>query len=124
MELTVRNPDNQPSHRVLARNDNMYGLIAKLRTIPGRREEIIGILKGSAVDMPGCLSYVVAKDSADEDTIWVTEVWDSQASHDASLSLPAVRSAIPQAKKLVTNFEKVAVTTPVWEAGLRSAHDE
>jgi quinol monooxygenase YgiN len=102
----------------------MYGLIAKLRTISGRREEMIGILKESAVDMPGCLSYVVAKDSVDGDTIWVTEVWDTQASHDASLSLPAVRNAIPQAKKLVADFEKVAVTNPVWEVGLRSAHDE
>jgi quinol monooxygenase YgiN len=102
----------------------MYGLIAKLRTIPGKREEMIGILKGSTVDMPGCLSYVVAKDSADEDTIWVTEVWDGKPSHDASLSLPAVRNAIPQAKKLVTDFEKVAVTNPVWEAGLHSAHHE
>jgi quinol monooxygenase YgiN len=102
----------------------MYGLIAKLKTTPGKRGEMIGILKESAVDMPGCLSYVVAKDSADEDTIWVTEVWDSQASHDASLSLPAVRNAIPQAKQLVADFEKVAVTNPVWEAGLRSAHDE
>jgi quinol monooxygenase YgiN len=102
----------------------MYGLIARLRTIPGKREEMIGILKGSAVDMPGRLSYVVAKDSVDGDTIWVTEVWDTQASHDTSLSLPAVRNAIPQAKKLVTNFEKVAVTNPVWEAGLRSANDE
>lgn len=67
--------------------------------------------------MPGCYSYVVAKDSADESVIWVTEVWDSEASHDASLSLPAVREAIPQAKLIVSRFEKVAATTPVWDGG-------
>jgi len=44
----------------------MYGLIAKLTVVPGRREEMVGILKESAADMPGCFSYVVAKDSADE----------------------------------------------------------
>jgi len=96
----------------------MYGLIVKLTIVPGKREEMIRILKESAVDMPGCLSYVVAKDSADEIAIWVTEVWDSEASHDASLSLPAVKNAIPQAKQIVTGFDKVAVTNPVWGVGL------
>ena len=98
----------------------MYGLIVKLTTSSGKREEMIGILKESAVEMPGCLSYVVAKDSADENAIWVTEVWDCEASHDASLSLPAVKNAIPQAKQIVSGFDKVAVTNPVWGVGLRS----
>ena len=71
--------------------------------------------------MPGCLSYIVAKDATDE-TIWVTEVWDSMASHEASLSLPAVKNAIPRGKAMVSNFEKIAVTNPVWGAGLPPAH--
>jgi quinol monooxygenase YgiN len=100
----------------------MWGLIAKVTLLPGKRDEMIGILKESAADMPGCLSYVVAKDAADENTIWVTEVWDSMASHDASLSLPAVKNAIPKSKALVSNFEKIAVTSPVWGAGLPVAH--
>ncbi len=65
----------------------MYGLIAKLTLLPGKRDEMIAILKEGTAAMPGCLSYVVAKNSADENTIWVTEVWDSLASHDASLTL-------------------------------------
>jgi hypothetical protein len=44
----------------------MYGLIVKITVVPGKRDEMIGILKESAAAMPGCLSYVVAKDSADE----------------------------------------------------------
>ena len=95
----------------------MYGLIAKLTSIPGKREELIGILKESAANMPGCFSYLVAQDSANEDTIWVTEVWDSLASHDASLSLPQVQAVIPRAKAMVAKFEKVATTTPVCELG-------
>jgi len=35
--------------------------------------------------MPGCLSYVVAADATELDALWVTEVWESQASHQASL---------------------------------------
>lgn len=96
----------------------MWGLIAKLTVVPGRRDEMIGILKESAANLPGCFSYVVAKDSADENVIWATEVWDSVASHEASLSLPAVKNAIPRGKTLVSNFEKIAVTIPVWGFGL------
>ena len=99
----------------------MYGLIVKMAVIHGRREEMIEILKESASNMAGCLSYVVAEDSADEDAIWVTEVWDSAVSHDASLSLPSVKSAIPRATAIVSSFEKIAVTTPVWGDGLLKA---
>ena len=52
----------------------MFGLIAKLTVVPGRREEMVGIPKESAAHMPGCFCYVVAKDSADENAIWVTEL--------------------------------------------------
>ena len=96
----------------------MYGMIAKLAILPGKREEMVGILRESAANMPGCLSYVVAEDSANENVFWVTEVWDSESSHDTSLSLPAVQDAIPRAKAIVSNFEKIAVTTPVWGVGL------
>src|SRR5690242_8534745 len=96
----------------------MYGLIAKLTTVAGKRDEMIAILSESAAEMPGCLSYIVAKDVADPNVLWVTEAWDSQANHDASLSMPAVKSAIPRAKAIVANFEKIAVTAPVWGVGL------
>jgi quinol monooxygenase YgiN len=100
----------------------MWGMIAKITVLPGKRDEMIGVLKTSAANMPGCFSYVVAKDASDENVMWVTEVWDSQASHDASLSLPAVKEAIPRGKALVANFERIAVTNPVWAVGLPGAH--
>lgn len=100
----------------------MWGLIVKVTLLPGRRDEMIEILKDTAADMPGCLSYVVAKDAADENTLWVTEVWDSMASHEASLSLPVVKNAIPRGKAIVSDFERVAVTSPVWGTGLPAAH--
>ena len=66
----------------------MYGLIGKMRTQPGQRDALIAILLAGTGGMPGCLSYVVAKDPADADGIWITEVWDSEESHQASLTLP------------------------------------
>ena len=98
----------------------MYGLIVKLIVVPGQREEVITVLKESTRDMPGCLSYVIAKDPADENAIWVTEVWDSVASHDSSLSLASVRDAITKVKPRMSNFERIAVTTPVGGVGLPS----
>lgn len=99
----------------------MYGLIVKMTILPGKRDEMIRVLKESGADMPGCLSYVVANDAADENVLWVTEVWDSASSHDASLSMPQVKNAIPKAKPLVANFERIAATTPVWGQGLQPA---
>jgi quinol monooxygenase YgiN len=90
--------------------------------VAGKRDEAIANLKEAAADMPGCLSYIVAKDSADENTIWVTEAWDSVASHDASLSLPSVKNAIPRVKAMISGFDRIAVTNPVWGASLRGGH--
>lgn len=85
----------------------------KLTIVRGKREEMIRILRESAINMPGCLSYVVAKDATDENVLWVTEVWDSVASHASSLSLPSVRNAVPQAKAIISVFDKIAITFPV-----------
>src|SRR5437879_9292579 len=84
----------------------MYGLIAKLTAVPGKQDDLIAILERGTRDMPGCLSYILAKDSVDESVIWVTEIWDSPASHDASLSRAAVKDTISQAKPLIAGFEK------------------
>jgi quinol monooxygenase YgiN len=105
-----------------SQESGMWGMIAKITLLPGKREEMLQILQESAADMQGCLSYVVAKDAADENTVWVTEVWDEKASHDASLSLPAVKNAIPRAKAIVSNFERIAITAPAWGVGLPAAH--
>ena len=47
----------------------MYGLIVKSTVTRGKREEWIRILRESAWNMPGCMSYVVAEDTADESAI-------------------------------------------------------
>lgn len=97
----------------------MYGLIGKLMSTAGKRDELVSILLENATKMPGCLSYIVAKDAADANAVWVTEVWDSQASHKASLSLPAVQQAIAKAKPIIAGFGERFVTEPVGGAGLR-----
>lgn len=100
----------------------MYGLIAKLTAVSGLRDELIKILEEGTRNMPGCRNYIVAKDAAEENVVWVTEIWDSETSHQASLSLPAVQDTVAQAKPLVAGFERVAVTNPVGGVGFPSSH--
>ena len=100
----------------------MYGLIGKINAAPGKRDELTAILLEGAAGMPGCLSYVVARDSTDEDAIWVTEVWDTKASHEALLSLPSVREAIAQGRPLIAGFGERFETIPI--GGHRLVADE
>lgn len=94
----------------------MIGLIGKLTATPGKREELMAILAENATGMPGCLSYVIAADATLGDVIWVTEAWESESAHKASLDLPGVQSAIGRARPMIAGMERIATTTPV--AGL------
>jgi quinol monooxygenase YgiN len=96
----------------------MYGLIVKIAALAGKRDAVISMLLGCITGMPGCLSYVVAKDPADENAIWATEVWDCEASHDASFSLPAVQAAVAQVRPLVAGVVSKVVTEPLGGCGL------
>jgi quinol monooxygenase YgiN len=96
----------------------MYGLIGKMMAVPGQREALIAILLEGVAGMPGCLSYVVARDPAEADGLWVTEVWESQEHHRASLTLPAVQEAIARGRPLIAAFGESVVTEPVGGHGL------
>ncbi len=95
----------------------MYGLIGKIVTVAGQRAELASILTGMDA-MPGCLSYVVAADAVDPDALWVTEVWDSQELHAASLELPVVQAAIARGRHLIVGFESQIETEPLGGIGL------
>lgn len=102
-------------------NGDMYGEIGKIVAVKGRRGEVIENILNAISDMPGCISYIVAKDVSNSDAIWISEVWDSKASHDASLSLPSVKAAIAKNLPLIAGFGNSVVTTPVGGAGFSSA---
>ena len=91
----------------------MYGLIGKIIAFEGKRDELVHILVNGISGMPGCLSYIVAQDSSDPNSLWVTEVWESKEKHQASLSLPSVQEAITQGKPLIAGFGERFETIPV-----------
>jgi quinol monooxygenase YgiN len=99
-------------------SSSMYGLIGKIRCVAGRRDALAAILLDGTRAMPGCLSYVVARDPQDADALWVPEVWDSPESHRASLQLPAVQQAIAKGKPLIAGFGERFETAPMGGVGL------
>jgi len=99
----------------------MYGLIAKITAVTGRRDTLASILIDGTVGMPGCHSYLVAADATDPDALWVTEVWESQASHQASLQLPVVQAAIGKGRPLIAGFSNRVETAPIGGHGVAAA---
>ena len=97
----------------------MYGLIGKMTAVAGRRDALADILLAGTGSMPGCMSYIVAEDPADPDALWITEVWDNQASHQASLGLPEVQAAIAKGRPLIAGFSNRVETTPLGGHGLQ-----
>lgn len=98
-----------------------FGLIGSMTAKPGQRDALIAAIAGGSQDMPGCYSYVIAADATNPDLIWITEVWDSKASHDASLKLPQVQAAITAAKPLIAGMGAQTVTAPMAGGGPRWA---
>jgi quinol monooxygenase YgiN len=81
-----------------------YGYIGSMKTRPGHRNDVVDILLSGADGLrkAGCDLYVVGVSDTDDVTIWVSEVWQSKESHDASLQLPEVKAAIGKAMPMLT----------------------
>lgn len=97
----------------------MYGIIGKIIAREDKRDELIAILLDGTKNMPGCLSYIISKDNLDENALWITEVWESKESHEASLSLESVQTAIASGRPLMAGFGERFETSPVGGHGLR-----
>ena len=82
----------------------MYALVGKFVAAPGKRAEFIDILSraaGVVGQLPGCRLYAVNEDLTDDDGIWIYEIWDDKAAHDASLADEQVRGLIAEAIPLI-----------------------
>lgn len=96
----------------------MYGLINRFVANPGRRDELVTLIIGEETAMDGCRSYVVARDLADPDAVWVTEVCESEAQWAASMDMTAVTASIEMAVPLIASFGERIVIEPAGSIGL------
>lgn len=81
----------------------LFMIHGRIRSAPGQGDELAAILsEQELVDpMPGCRLYLVARDPDDADAVWVTEVWEDESDHQASLQLPAVQERIARAMPII-----------------------
>ena len=81
-----------------------YGLHGELKAKKGEGDKLSRVLLDASElvsPMKGCLLYLISRDKTDNDSIWVTEVWDSKHDHDNSLNEESVKALITQAMPLI-----------------------
>jgi quinol monooxygenase YgiN len=72
-------------------------------TVAGKRDELIARLTthNETLRDLGCSVYEVGANDQQPDTVFVVEIWDSAAAHQASLHHPEVMAAIADARPLL-----------------------
>lgn len=99
----------------------MYGLHGRITAYTGQREALLSaLLRGAEIlgDLEGCYAYIVSRATDDEDSVWVTEVWWSQADHQASLAHEAIRTLITEARPLIAGMSDRIEFEPVGGKGV------
>jgi quinol monooxygenase YgiN len=81
-----------------------FGMIGTFTAQPGRRDELLRVLREGSTTMDGCELYVVGASSEDADTICIAELWRDEQSHAASLQVAQVRATIERAMPLIASM--------------------
>lgn len=82
----------------------VFANVGTLGTVPGERDALVAHLtrRTSVLSEVGCLAYEVGTNDAEPDTVFVIELWQDAAAHQASLALPEVQASIAQARPLLS----------------------
>jgi quinol monooxygenase YgiN len=85
---------------------------AKIRSQAGQRDTLVAVLLEAAAalqQVSGCQLYLVSASASEPDTVWVTEVWSSQAEHQASLTREDVQPILLRGRPLIASFERIEI---------------
>ncbi|MFB6366106.1 putative quinol monooxygenase [Paenibacillus elgii] len=88
-----------------------YAMFGKLTAHPGKREELAKMMLEADTlnDMEGCIYYILHEAEEDPDVLWITELWESQEAHAASLKNEKVRELIGHCRHLIAEVGGVKV---------------
>lgn len=93
-----------------------YSLFGNLKAKPGKADELQNILL-KAADListaKGCHLYIISRNSNEENTVWVNEIWDSKEDHDNSLNIPGCKELIGQAIPLLDGPPEKGIETNI-----------
>ncbi len=87
-----------------------FGLYGKIIAQAGQRDALVLVLLEAAAALehvPGCELYIVNTSPTEPDVVWVTEVWNSQADHQASLTRDEVKALIQRGRPLIAGGERI-----------------
>jgi quinol monooxygenase YgiN len=97
-----------------------FGMYGKMIVQSGQRDALVAILleaSASMQDVPGCELYIINVSPTEPDVMWITEVWSSQADHEASLTRDDVKALIKRGMPLIAGGERIEIV-PVGGKGL------
>ncbi|WP_163853191.1 putative quinol monooxygenase [Paenibacillus elgii] len=88
-----------------------YAMFGKLTAHPGKREELAKMMLEADTlnDMEGCIYYILHEAEDEPDVLWITELWESQEAHAASLKNEKVRELIGRCRHLIADAGGVKV---------------
>ena len=84
----------------------LYAQYTRFTCKPGKAPMLVGILtkaNGIVSTAAGCRLYIINRDAGKEDTIWVTELWDSAEDHAMSLTMDGCKELITEAMPLLAS---------------------
>ena len=90
-----------------------WGLLGRMKAMPGKRAELIAALQGSSRDVPGKLVYLIQLELDDPDAFWINEVWASKAAYEACLTLAQVQGGMERTRDLIAGIEHRTETMPL-----------
>lgn len=81
-----------------------FANVGTLGALPGKRDELVAHLtqRSEHLEQNGCLAYEVGVHDDEPDTVFVVELWENAAAHQASLALPEVQASIAAARPLLS----------------------
>jgi len=92
---------------------NYFGLLGRMRAVPGKRDELIAALQESSRDVPGKLVYLIQLETNDPDAFWINEVWETKAHYEACLTMPQVLEGIEKTRPLIAGGDVRVETVPL-----------
>jgi quinol monooxygenase YgiN len=100
---------------------SQIAVIARIPCQPGKREELEAGLKpmlDHTETEPGTQRYVLLRDSADENVLWMYELYQDQASLEVHQSSDAMKALGAAIRPFLAGRPELFFTTPVGGKGL------
>lgn len=95
---------------------NKFCIYGKLTARTGKVDELLGYMQEVVAEMEkleSCFCYLLGKSEQEPDSLFIYEVWENEAAHDASLTLDVFKDLIAKARPIIAGMENMDSLTIV-----------